>query len=152
RPWQYRDDEGSRNPRALHGPHHARCSHWRVRRTQRRLAEKRQAGRRRADLAGSDGTVQAGGDDGTFPSGERHVTGHRTLLLCLLLAATPGLAREVQPVHRVNAPIAPKPRPTFLAPAAPEAPIDLSHALPGKALAKLPSSAQQLKSLSSELS
>ena len=47
--------------------------------------------------------------------------------------------------------IVPTPRPTFSAPAAPEAPMDLSHALPGKSLAKLPSSAQQLKSLSSEL-
>ncbi|HSS12299.1 MAG TPA: peptidoglycan DD-metalloendopeptidase family protein, partial [Rhizomicrobium sp.] len=36
-------------------------------------------------------------------------------------------------------------------PQAPEPVMDLSHALPGKALASLPSSSQQLKSLSSEL-
>jgi septal ring factor EnvC (AmiA/AmiB activator) len=72
------------------------------------------------------------------------------LLLCLLLAATPGFAKPVQPVRRVNAPV-PTPRPTFSVRATPDAPMDLSHALPGKALAKLPSSAQQLKSLSSEL-
>jgi septal ring factor EnvC (AmiA/AmiB activator) len=90
------------------------------------------------------------------------VTRNGTLLFCLLLASTPGLAKEVQSVIRLHPPalrrepervntIVPTPRPTFSVPAAPEASIDLSHALPGKALAKLPSSAQQLKSLSSEL-
>ena len=90
------------------------------------------------------------------------MTRNGTLLLCLLLAAAPGLAKEPavrlhptpalrREVERVNT-IVPTPRPAFSVPAAPEAPMDLSHALPGKALAKLPSSAQQLKSLSSELS
>ncbi|MEY4964541.1 MAG: hypothetical protein RL274_124 [Pseudomonadota bacterium] len=46
------------------------------------------------------------------------------------------------------APIRPTPRPDLRAP---EVVMDLSRALPGKALAKLPSSAQQLRSLSSEL-
>src|SRR5437868_15278385 len=45
----------------------------------------------------------------------------------------------------------PTPRPAFPAPQASEPAMDLSHALPGKALAKLPSSSQQLQSLSSEL-
>jgi septal ring factor EnvC (AmiA/AmiB activator) len=63
------------------------------------------------------------------------------------LAASPAIARAV----RVNAPIAPSPRPATSVAQAPEQPMDLSHALPGKALAKLPSSAQQLKSLASEL-
>lgn len=76
------------------------------------------------------------------------MTRTNTFLLCLLLAVSPAIARPV----RVNAPIAPSPRPaTPAAEPAPEQPIDLSHALPGKALAKLPSSAQQLKSLASEL-
>ena len=89
------------------------------------------------------------------------MTRNGALLLCLLLAAAPSLAKEPairlhpspalrREVERVNI-IVPTPRPAFSVPAAPEAPIDLSHALPGKALAKLPSSAQQLKSLSSEL-
>lgn len=45
----------------------------------------------------------------------------------------------------------PTPRPSLLASSAPEPVMDLSHALPGKALAKLPSSAEQLKALSGEL-
>ncbi len=69
------------------------------------------------------------------------------LLLSLLLAGTPAAAAQKYP--RVIAPGRPTPRP---APAqAPEPAMDLSHALPGKALANLPSSSQQLKSLSSEL-
>jgi hypothetical protein len=79
------------------------------------------------------------------------VTRNGTLLLCLLLAPAPSFAKPAVPALRVNAPMVPTPRPTFSAPTAPEAPMDLSHALPGKSLAKLPSSAQQLKSLSSEL-
>jgi murein hydrolase activator len=90
-----------------------------------------------------------------------------TVFVCLLLAASPSLAKPAQPVRRGNASAAhkstpvsapvrvdiirPTPRPQPVVAAAPEAPMDLSHALPGKALAKLPSSAQQLKSLSSEL-
>lgn len=52
---------------------------------------------------------------------------------------------------RVDAPVVPSPRPALAQVAVPEPPIDLSHALSGKALATLPSSAQQFKSLSSEL-
>ncbi|HJS45769.1 MAG TPA: peptidoglycan DD-metalloendopeptidase family protein, partial [Rhizomicrobium sp.] len=52
---------------------------------------------------------------------------------------------------RVDISIRPTPRPAPAMPRVPEPVIDLSQALPGKALAKLPSSAQQLKSLSSEL-
>jgi murein hydrolase activator len=47
--------------------------------------------------------------------------------------------------------IRPQPRPMLTADAPPEQPIDLSHAVPGKALAKLPSSAEQLKALDSKL-
>ena len=80
------------------------------------------------------------------------------LLFSLLLVAAPSFAKP--PVRHADAPshklqrvdvIRPTPRPQLAAAPAPEAPMDLSHALPGKALAKLPSSAQQLKSLSSEL-
>jgi murein hydrolase activator len=88
----------------------------------------------------------------------------RRALLLLLLGTGAVLARPAIPqkVRHVIAPPArrrepqrvetttPTPRPTF-AVETPEAPIDLSHALPGKALAHLPSSAQQLKNLSSEL-
>jgi septal ring factor EnvC (AmiA/AmiB activator) len=79
------------------------------------------------------------------------------LFLSLLLAGSHGLAKPAvengvpQARLRGFAPIVPTPRPAFAAPPAPESPIDLSQALPGNALAKLPSSAQQLKSLSSEL-
>ncbi|HEX4177835.1 MAG TPA: peptidoglycan DD-metalloendopeptidase family protein [Rhizomicrobium sp.] len=53
--------------------------------------------------------------------------------------------------QKVNAPIAPSPRPVPQVAQTPEPVMDLSKALPGKALASLPPSAQQLKSLSSEL-
>jgi murein hydrolase activator len=74
------------------------------------------------------------------------------LLLSLLLAASPAAAKTQERSHhpRVNI-IVPTPRPTPVIAQAPEPVMDLSHALPGKALAQLPSSAQQLKSLSSEL-
>jgi len=45
----------------------------------------------------------------------------------------------------------PTPRPVIRAAEGPEPVMDLSHALPGKALAKLPSSAEQLQNLSTEL-
>ncbi len=70
-------------------------------------------------------------------------------MLCLLLAAGPAAAAQKYP--RVAAPIVPTPRPVVAAAPTPEPAIDLSHALPGKTLASLPSSAQQLKSLASEL-
>ena len=76
-------------------------------------------------------------------------------LLSLLLAAAPAWSETKSAPKRVDVPI-PKPRPAILesVPAsktASEPSIDLSHALPGKDMAKLPTSAQQLKSLSSEL-
>jgi septal ring factor EnvC (AmiA/AmiB activator) len=73
-------------------------------------------------------------------------------VLTLLLAASPALAETKSAPRRVDVPI-PTARPSQ-APAskpASDPSIDLSQALPGKAMAKLPSSAQQLKSLSSEL-
>ena len=72
------------------------------------------------------------------------------LLLSLLLASSPATPAPVLQYKRVNV-IAPTPRPTPTVAQAPEPAMDLSQALPGKALANLPSSAQQLKSLSSEL-
>lgn len=70
------------------------------------------------------------------------------LLLSLLLASSPALPKPVP--QRANV-ITPTPRPTPTVAQTPEPVMDFSHALPGKALARLPSSAQQLKSLSSEL-
>jgi murein hydrolase activator len=75
------------------------------------------------------------------------VTPRIALFLSVVLAASPVFAAS----RKVNAPIAPTPRPAPQVAETPEPPMDLSHALPGKALAKLPSSAQQLNSLSSEL-
>jgi len=77
------------------------------------------------------------------------VTKGRALVLWLMLSAAPAAAAQKYP--RVSAPAVPTPRPVMAVTQAPEPVIDLSHALPGKALASLPSSAQQLKSLSSEL-
>jgi septal ring factor EnvC (AmiA/AmiB activator) len=70
------------------------------------------------------------------------------LLLSLLLVSSPAIAAPKG--KRVDV-ITPTPRPTPTVAQTPEPAMDLSQALPGKALAKLPSSAQQLKSLSSEL-
>jgi len=71
--------------------------------------------------------------------------------LLLLLAAAPSFAQSPSKPKRVDA-VVPTPRPAPQASKqASEPSIDLSQALPGKALAKLPSSDQQLKSLSSEL-
>lgn len=75
----------------------------------------------------------------------------------LLLAAPPAFAKDVpEPAaktvyKKVSIPVLPRPRPLPAGAQAPEPAMDLSHALPGKALARLPSSAEQLKSLSSEL-
>jgi murein hydrolase activator len=88
------------------------------------------------------------------------VTRTGAFFLLLLLVSLPATAKTVPDVsrersgkiyQRVNAPIRPTPRPALAVAQAPEPVMDLSHALPGKALAGLPSSAQQLKSLSSEL-
>ena len=73
-----------------------------------------------------------------------------SFLLAAALLTQPGLAAPLQKPKKVMAPIRPTPRPMLRADR-PEPAIDLSQALPGKALATLPSSAQQLKSLSSEL-
>ena len=71
--------------------------------------------------------------------------------LSLLLAAAPSFAQSPSKPKRVDV-VVPTPRPAPQASKqASEPSIDLSQALPGKALAKLPSSDQQLKSLSSEL-
>jgi len=80
------------------------------------------------------------------------VTRNGALFLSLLLAIAPAAAKtqskKVDVPKKVDV-MAPTPRPV---PAPAQDPqIDLSRALPGKALASLPSSAQQLKSLSSEL-
>ena len=76
------------------------------------------------------------------------------LLSLLLLAVSPALAKTETKPKRVNVAV-PTPRPASgvaQKPARADEPaMDLSQALPGKAMAKLPSSAQQLKSLSSEL-
>ena len=75
----------------------------------------------------------------------------RALLLVLLMGSAVA-ARPVTPPQKTKhiiVSVVPTPRP--MPPEAPEPAIDLSQALPGKALAKLPSSALQLKSLSGEL-
>jgi murein hydrolase activator len=76
------------------------------------------------------------------------VTRGGALLLSLMLAAVPAAAQKYR---RITAPVVPTPRPVPAVLQAPEPVIDLSHALPGKSLASLPSSAQQLKSLATEL-
>ena len=76
------------------------------------------------------------------------MTRNTALLLSLVLAAAPAVSAPKFP-KAVTVRVVPSPRPAPAA--APEPPIDLSHALPGQALAKLPSSDQQLKRLSSEL-
>lgn len=47
--------------------------------------------------------------------------------------------------------IKPRPRPAMKADAPPEQPIDLTHAMPGRSLGKLPSSADQLQALNSRI-
>jgi septal ring factor EnvC (AmiA/AmiB activator) len=107
------------------------------------------------------------------------VTRKIVLLLSVVLAVAPAVAATKQHLHahalppigetpahkpisekpvsrkpastKVDVPVAPSPRPASRIAQTPEPLMDLSHALPGKAMAKLPSSAQQLKSLSSEL-
>ena len=105
------------------------------------------AGRCRPHHAGPDEPAKARADDRPFSSGARLVTRSGALLLSLLLAAHRRAA--AQKYKRVDISIRPTPRP--IPAGTPEPAIDLSHALPGKALASLPSSSQQLKSLSSEL-
>ena len=67
---------------------------------------------------------------------------------------TPTCAALAQKPKKVMAPIRPTPRPALrsdIRSDVREIPLDLSRALPGKTLATLPSTAQQLQSLSSEL-
>ena len=77
--------------------------------------------------------------------------------LLFFLAAvllTPTCAALAQKPKKVMAPIRPTPRPALrsdIRSDVREIPLDLSRALPGKTLATLPSTAQQLQSLSSEL-
>jgi septal ring factor EnvC (AmiA/AmiB activator) len=78
------------------------------------------------------------------------VTRRGAFFLSLLLASAPAVAKPVAQYKRVNT-IRPTPRPTPSVAQTPEPAMDLSQALPGKALAKLPSSAEQLKNLASEL-
>jgi septal ring factor EnvC (AmiA/AmiB activator) len=78
------------------------------------------------------------------------VTRGGAFFLSLLLVSSPAVAKPVAQYKRVNT-IRPMPRPAPSIAQTPEPVMDLSQALPGKALAKLPSSAEQLKNLSSEL-
>ena len=64
-----------------------------------------------------------------------------------MIAAAKAPPKKLQRVDVIK----PTPRPAPAAAQAQEPVMDLSHALPGKSLAKLPSSSQQLQSLSSEL-
>ena len=100
------------------------------------------------------------------------MTRRPALLLCVALLASSALAEPTPskkfPGHDAPAPprdetravkaaakkidvLRPTPRPAIHAAEAPEPAMDLSHAMPGRALAKLPSSAEQLQTLSSEL-
>ena len=78
-----------------------------------------------------------------------------SLLLAGALLASSGFAATAQKPEQKSQrgipSIRPTPRPALRTAPAPLPAMDLSHALPGKALAKLPSSAQQLETLSSEL-
>jgi septal ring factor EnvC (AmiA/AmiB activator) len=86
------------------------------------------------------------------------VTRGAGLLLAFLLAASPLAARSSRLVlpqfarrgDKIEM-IVPTPRPRLEATEPSEPAIDLSHALPEKTVAKLPSSAQQLKSLTATL-
>jgi len=72
-----------------------------------------------------------------------------TLLLTVVLAA-PLLAAPLTN-KKVPIEVTPQPRPELNNDAPPEIPLDLSKALPGKAMGKLPSSTQQLNKLQTEL-
>jgi septal ring factor EnvC (AmiA/AmiB activator) len=75
----------------------------------------------------------------------------RTILFTLSLTlALPALAASAAPV-KVPVEVTPQPRPALNSDAPPDIPLDLSKALPGKVMGKLPSSAQQLNKLQTEL-
>jgi len=76
----------------------------------------------------------------------------RTILFTLSLTlALPAMAVSAAPVKKVPVEVTPQPRPALNSDAPPEIPLDLSKALPGKAMGKLPSSAQQLNTLQTEM-
>ena len=71
-----------------------------------------------------------------------------TLSFALVL---PALVVSAAPAKKVLLDIKPEPRPARSSDAAPEVPLDLSKAMPGKAMGQLPSSAQQLNKLQTEM-
>ena len=73
-------------------------------------------------------------------------------MLAALFFALPAAGRTGAP-QRIQVPVVPHPRPALKSDtiAAPEQPMDLSHALPGSSLATLPPSQQQLGALNAEL-
>jgi murein hydrolase activator len=73
------------------------------------------------------------------------------LLALSLTFALPALAGSAAPAKKVPVGVTPQPRPELNNDAPPEIPLDLSKALPGKAMGKLPSSTQQLNKLQTEL-
>ncbi|HEY5085099.1 MAG TPA: peptidoglycan DD-metalloendopeptidase family protein [Rhizomicrobium sp.] len=73
------------------------------------------------------------------------------LLALSLTLALPALAASAAPAKKVPVEVTPQPRPELNNDAPPEIPLDLSKALPGKTMGKLPPSAQQLNKLQSEL-
>jgi murein hydrolase activator len=78
----------------------------------------------------------------------------RGALLALSITAAlaaQGLAASAAPAKKVPLDVTPHPRPALKNDAPPDIPLDLSKALPGKAMGKLPSSAQQLGKLQTEM-
>jgi len=73
------------------------------------------------------------------------------VLPLLLTAALTAPVFAAPPYKKILAPVPPSPRPPLTSDAPPEAPLDLSKALPGKSLGQLPSSAQQLGKLKAEM-
>jgi septal ring factor EnvC (AmiA/AmiB activator) len=73
------------------------------------------------------------------------------LLALSLTLALPALAASAAPAKKVPVEVTPQPRPELNNDAPPEIPLDLSKALPGKTMGKLPSSTQQLNKLQTEL-
>jgi len=69
----------------------------------------------------------------------------------LLTLALPALAASAAPAKKVPLDVMPEPRPSLNSEAAPDVPLDLSKAMPGKAMGQLPSSAQQLNKLQTEM-
>ncbi len=67
------------------------------------------------------------------------------------MLALPALAASPAPHKNVPVEVVPQPRPAIKSDAPPDIPLDLSKALPGKALGQLPSSTQQLGKLQAEM-